>query len=180
MTEKEILAVLPDLEPEDIKACLAFAADREVLGFLWRHHERRPDGDGRGGHGLRAGGDAGQRGDGECSGAGTWQRTQLPMGRGRLQRRRGRQRGGRGEAAHRRGRAQAAGEIRSRRDSDRGADGRGGHGYPKFALHHGRLHAHQRDRGRVCAGRLVGRRRGVHGHADLYGPDHRGQRVRGQ
>ena len=29
MTEKEILADFPDLEPEDIKACLAYAADRE-------------------------------------------------------------------------------------------------------------------------------------------------------
>jgi len=29
MTEEEILADFPDLEAEDIKACLAFAADRE-------------------------------------------------------------------------------------------------------------------------------------------------------
>ena len=29
MTEEEILRELPDLEPEDIRACLAFAADRE-------------------------------------------------------------------------------------------------------------------------------------------------------
>ncbi|MCY4363573.1 MAG: DUF433 domain-containing protein [Gammaproteobacteria bacterium] len=29
MTEQEILADFPDLEQEDIKACLAFAADRE-------------------------------------------------------------------------------------------------------------------------------------------------------
>jgi len=29
MTEQEILADFPELEPEDIKACLAFAADRE-------------------------------------------------------------------------------------------------------------------------------------------------------
>ena len=29
MTEQHILADFPDLEPEDIKACLAFAADRE-------------------------------------------------------------------------------------------------------------------------------------------------------
>ena len=29
MTEQEILADFPDLEPEDIEACLAFAADRE-------------------------------------------------------------------------------------------------------------------------------------------------------
>ena len=29
MTEQEILTDLPDLEPEDIKACLAFAAERE-------------------------------------------------------------------------------------------------------------------------------------------------------
>ena len=29
MTEAEILADFPDLTPEDIRACLAFAADRE-------------------------------------------------------------------------------------------------------------------------------------------------------
>lgn len=29
MTEEEILNDFPDLTPEDIKACLAFAADRE-------------------------------------------------------------------------------------------------------------------------------------------------------
>lgn len=29
MTEQEILVDFPDLEPEDIKACLALAADRE-------------------------------------------------------------------------------------------------------------------------------------------------------
>ena len=29
MTEQEVLADFPDLEPEDVKACLAFAADRE-------------------------------------------------------------------------------------------------------------------------------------------------------
>lgn len=29
MTEEEILQDFPDLEPEDIRACLAFAADRE-------------------------------------------------------------------------------------------------------------------------------------------------------
>ena len=29
MTEAEILADFPELEPEDIRACLAFAADRE-------------------------------------------------------------------------------------------------------------------------------------------------------
>jgi uncharacterized protein (DUF433 family) len=29
MTEQQILADFPDLEPDDIKACLAFAADRE-------------------------------------------------------------------------------------------------------------------------------------------------------
>ena len=29
MTEQQILADVPDLETEDIKACLAFAADRE-------------------------------------------------------------------------------------------------------------------------------------------------------
>ena len=40
MTEKEILAVLPDLEPEDIKACLAFAADREQKSVSHRYDER--------------------------------------------------------------------------------------------------------------------------------------------
>ena len=29
MTHEEILADFPDLEPDDIRACLAFAADRE-------------------------------------------------------------------------------------------------------------------------------------------------------
>ena len=29
MSEEEILSDLPDLEPEDIRACLEFAADRE-------------------------------------------------------------------------------------------------------------------------------------------------------
>ena len=29
MSEKEILTGFPDLKPEDIRACLAFAADRE-------------------------------------------------------------------------------------------------------------------------------------------------------
>jgi uncharacterized protein (DUF433 family) len=29
MTEPEILADFPDLEPDDLRACLAFAADRE-------------------------------------------------------------------------------------------------------------------------------------------------------
>jgi uncharacterized protein (DUF433 family) len=29
MTEKQILADFPDLEPDDIRACLEFAADRE-------------------------------------------------------------------------------------------------------------------------------------------------------
>ena len=29
MSEQEMLADFPDLEPEDLKACLAFAADRE-------------------------------------------------------------------------------------------------------------------------------------------------------
>ncbi|MCY4155059.1 MAG: DUF433 domain-containing protein [Gammaproteobacteria bacterium] len=29
MTEQDILADFPDLEPKDIKACLSFAADRE-------------------------------------------------------------------------------------------------------------------------------------------------------
>ena len=82
---------------------------------------------------------------------------------------------GRGNAAHRRGRAQAAGEHVCQRDSDRGADGRGGQGDPER-----RLHAHQRDREQFRARRLVGRRRGVHRHADPYHPDHRGQRVRGQ
>jgi uncharacterized protein (DUF433 family) len=31
MTETEILADFPDLEPNDIRACLAYAADRERL-----------------------------------------------------------------------------------------------------------------------------------------------------
>jgi uncharacterized protein (DUF433 family) len=29
MTHEEVLADFPDLEPDDIRACLAFAADRE-------------------------------------------------------------------------------------------------------------------------------------------------------
>jgi len=29
MTDQQILSDFPDLEPEDIKACLVFAADRE-------------------------------------------------------------------------------------------------------------------------------------------------------
>jgi uncharacterized protein (DUF433 family) len=29
MTESEILADFPDLTPQDVRACLAFAADRE-------------------------------------------------------------------------------------------------------------------------------------------------------
>ena len=29
MTQKDLLAEFPDLTPEDIRACLAFAADRE-------------------------------------------------------------------------------------------------------------------------------------------------------
>lgn len=36
MTEQEILADFPDLTSEDIKACLAFAADRERR--LYRSH----------------------------------------------------------------------------------------------------------------------------------------------
>lgn len=36
MTEQEILADFPDLTAEDLKACLAFAADRERR--LYRHH----------------------------------------------------------------------------------------------------------------------------------------------
>ena len=36
MTEQEILADFPDLTAEDIKACLAFAADRER--WLYRSH----------------------------------------------------------------------------------------------------------------------------------------------
>ena len=34
MTEQEILRDLPDLEPDDIRACLAFAADRERRLFV--------------------------------------------------------------------------------------------------------------------------------------------------
>ena len=34
MTEQEILQDLPDLEPDDIRACLAFAADRERRLFV--------------------------------------------------------------------------------------------------------------------------------------------------
>lgn len=34
MTEQEILLDLPDLEPDDIRACLAFAADRERRLFV--------------------------------------------------------------------------------------------------------------------------------------------------
>lgn len=35
MTEREILADFPDLQAEDIRACLAYAADRErQLAFL--------------------------------------------------------------------------------------------------------------------------------------------------
>jgi uncharacterized protein (DUF433 family) len=35
MTNEEILNDFPDLEPEDLKACLAFAADRErqIMGL---------------------------------------------------------------------------------------------------------------------------------------------------
>ncbi|MDP4198293.1 MAG: DUF433 domain-containing protein [Bacteroidota bacterium] len=35
MTNEEILADFPDLEPEDFQACLAFAADRErqIMGL---------------------------------------------------------------------------------------------------------------------------------------------------
>ena len=33
MSEKEILRDFPELEPQDIKACLAFAADREKKLF---------------------------------------------------------------------------------------------------------------------------------------------------
>ena len=38
MTEQEILADFPDLEPEDDKACLAFAADRERKRETPRDH----------------------------------------------------------------------------------------------------------------------------------------------
>ncbi len=34
MNEQEILLDLPDLEPDDIRACLAFAADRERRLFV--------------------------------------------------------------------------------------------------------------------------------------------------
>lgn len=39
MTEDEILADFPDLKREDIKACLAFAADRERKLALLPEHE---------------------------------------------------------------------------------------------------------------------------------------------
>ena len=41
MTEAEILSDFPDLTPEDIKACLAFAADREqtVSQSIWTVHQ---------------------------------------------------------------------------------------------------------------------------------------------
>lgn len=38
MTEQEMLADFPDLEPEDLKACLAFAADREGKRKARRDH----------------------------------------------------------------------------------------------------------------------------------------------
>ncbi len=37
MTEEEILSDFPDLEPEDIRAVLAFAADRERKGSSINH-----------------------------------------------------------------------------------------------------------------------------------------------
>ena len=67
------------------------------------------------GTGLRAGGGAGQRGDGGGGGEGERRHVELLLGRGRLQRGRGRQPGRRGDAAHRRGRAQAAGELHCQR-----------------------------------------------------------------
>ena len=76
-------------------------------------------------------------------------------------------RGRRGDAAHRRGRAQAAGEHGySTAITDPGTDGRGGHGDGR------RRPASRPPRGTpasgaYCAERLVGRRRGVHG---LEGP----------
>ena len=39
MTEAEILSDFPDLTPEDIKACLAFAADRERKLATLPEHE---------------------------------------------------------------------------------------------------------------------------------------------
>jgi uncharacterized protein (DUF433 family) len=39
MTEEEILADFPDLTKEDIKACLAFAADRERKLASFPEHE---------------------------------------------------------------------------------------------------------------------------------------------
>ena len=61
---------------------------------------------------------------------------------------RGRQPGRRGDAAHRRERAQAAGALPYLRHSDRGADGRGGHGHPRRLEYRRRrrLHAHLRVR----------------------------------
>ena len=39
MTEQEILSDFPDLTQEDVKACLAFAADRERKLALIPEHE---------------------------------------------------------------------------------------------------------------------------------------------
>ena len=39
MSEEEILAEFPDLTSEDIKACLAFAADRERKLAMLPEHE---------------------------------------------------------------------------------------------------------------------------------------------
>ncbi|HEX8130746.1 MAG TPA: DUF433 domain-containing protein [Pyrinomonadaceae bacterium] len=39
MTEEEILADFPDLTGEDIRACLAFAADRERKLAMLPHYE---------------------------------------------------------------------------------------------------------------------------------------------
>jgi uncharacterized protein (DUF433 family) len=39
MTEEEVLAKFPDLTSEDVKACLAFAADRERMLAMLPEHE---------------------------------------------------------------------------------------------------------------------------------------------
>ncbi len=42
MSEDEIMADFPDLEREDIRACLAFAADRERRGYAATDPLKRP------------------------------------------------------------------------------------------------------------------------------------------
>ena len=109
----------------------------------------RPDRDGHGRRArLRAGGGAGQRGDGR--GGGHEPGAHRGLGGGRLDGRRGRERDGHGDARHRRGRAAAAQALCNRRvHRGRFDDGRR------------RLPVRERgdDRG---AGRLDGGRHGVH------------------